>query len=294
MAEKDIMERHLVSYKDVFADIVNGCITIFTGRHDFPKVKPEDLQDAPARTLYKSSGELHEQERDEVKLWKPGNTVLCLMGLENQTDVDPNMALRVFGYEGGDYRWQLSQKAQPLYPVLTFVLYFGTERRWPEELKNLWDRLNCAEFFRPLLNNCHLNLIEVATLTEAEASEFTSDFRIIVDYLRQVHLNKDFVPSEQEIVHVEAVLQLLSVLTGDKRLMNFPPIKRGEVMTVRNVFGEVREQGIQIGEAQGFLNALFSLVEDGLLPLGTAAAKANMSEEEFKAKMLAQEKTKES
>ena len=39
---------------------------------------------------------------------------------------------------------------------------------------------------------------------------------------------------------------------------------------------------------------LFSLVGDGLLPLGTAAAKANMSEEEFKAKMLAQEKTKES
>ena len=65
-------------------------------------------------------------------------------------------------------------------------------------------------------------------------------------------------------------------------------------MTVRNVFGEVREQGIQIGEAQGFLNALFSLVEDGLLPLGTAAAKANMSEEGFKARMLAQEKTKKS
>ena len=122
MAEKDIMERHLVSYKDVFADIVNGCIAILTGRHDFPKVKPEDLQDALARTLYKSDGKLHEQERDVVKLWKPGNTVLCLMGLENQTDVDPNMALRVFGYEGGDYRWQLSQKGQPLYPVLTFVL----------------------------------------------------------------------------------------------------------------------------------------------------------------------------
>ena len=63
-------------------------------------------------------------------------------------------------------------------------------------------------------------------------------------------------------------------------------------MTVRNVFGEVREQGIQIGEAQGFLNALFSLVEDGLLPLGTAAAKANMSEEVFKARMLAQERNR--
>ena len=30
--------------------------------------------------------------------------------LENQTAVDPNMPLRVLGYEGGDYRWQLTQK----------------------------------------------------------------------------------------------------------------------------------------------------------------------------------------
>ena len=69
-------------------------------------------------------------------------------------------------------------------------------------------------------------------------------------------------------------------------------------MTVRNFFGEVREQGIQIGEARGIarggLNMLFSLVEDGLLPLGSAAAKANMSVDEFRARMLAQEKTKES
>ena len=61
-------------------------------------------------------------------------------------------------------------------------------------------------------------------------------------------------------------------------------------MTVRNFFGEARQeakaQGIQIGEARGFLNALFSLVGDGALPLATAAAKANMTEEAFKARML--------
>ena len=73
-------------------------------------------------------------------------------------------------------------------------------------------------------------------------------------------------------------------------------------MTLRNVFEEVRQQGIQIGEArgeargiaQGGLHMLFSLVGDGLLPLGTAAAKAKMSEEEFRARMLAQEKPKDS
>ena len=89
-------------------------------------------------------------------------------------------------------------------------------------------------------------------------------------------------------------------------------------MTLRNVFEEVRQQGIQIGEkqgeargiqigekqgiqigeargiAQGGLHMLFSLVGDGLLPLAAAAVKAKMSEEEFRARMLAQEKPKDS
>ena len=93
-------------------------------------------------------------------------------------------------------------------------------------------------------------------------------------------------------------------------------------MTVRNVFEEIRQQGLQIGEkqgeargiqigekqgeargiqigeargiAQGGLHMLFSLVGDGLLPLAAAAAKAKMSEEEFRARMLAQEKSKDS
>ena len=42
-----------------------------------------------------------------------------------------------------------------------------------------------------------------------------------------------------------------------------------------------REQGISLGREQ----MLFSLVGEGLLPLGTAAAKANMSEEEFRERM---------
>ena len=42
-----------------------------------------------------------------------------------------------------------------------------------------------------------------------------------------------------------------------------------------------REQGISLGREQ----MLFSLVGEGLLPLGAAAAKANMSEDEFRARM---------
>lgn len=54
------------------------------------------------------------------------------------------------------------------------------------------------------------------------------------------------------------------------------------------------ERGIRIGEERGFLNALFSCVGDGLLPIAAAAAKANMSEDEFKTRMLDWERPQES
>ena len=64
MAERDMTEKHLEGYNDVFADVVN--VLLFKGER---RVKPEDLQDARARTLYKADGKLHEQERDVSKLW---------------------------------------------------------------------------------------------------------------------------------------------------------------------------------------------------------------------------------
>ena len=69
-------------------------------------------------------------------------------------------------------------------------------------------------------------------------------------------------------------------------------------MTVRNIFAETwdkirhegsiilgREEGISLGREEGYLNALFSLVNDGMIPITVAAQKANMSEDEFKARM---------
>ena len=132
MADKDITERSLEWFNDVFSDIVNAWFAV-NGMEGFT-VMPEDLQDARARTAYKSGGELREQERDVAKLWKTqhGKAVICLVGLENQTAIDTYMALRVLGYDGGDYRLQLapvvengkSRKKKP-HPVLTLVLYYN-------------------------------------------------------------------------------------------------------------------------------------------------------------------------
>lgn len=49
MGEKDITEKTLEGYNDVFADIVN--VLLFEGRR---VVQPEDLEDQTPRSLYKA------------------------------------------------------------------------------------------------------------------------------------------------------------------------------------------------------------------------------------------------
>ena len=126
MGDRDISEKALEWLPDIFADIVSAYFAI----HGIKRVvQPNELMDTKERSVYVSSGDLRDQERDVVKLWTTGEAVICLMGFENQTDVDPYMSFRVFGYEGGDYRYQLTQKGAR-YPVITIVLYFGTGSPW--------------------------------------------------------------------------------------------------------------------------------------------------------------------
>ena len=78
-------------------------------------------------------------ERDVVKLWEDGNVSLALCGIENQTQAEKGMPLRVLNYEGVSYRSQLLKGgSKSYYPVLTIILYFG-KAHWnqPKTLKKV-------------------------------------------------------------------------------------------------------------------------------------------------------------
>ncbi|MBQ6341951.1 MAG: hypothetical protein IJI41_02380 [Anaerolineaceae bacterium] len=72
MGEKDITEKTLESYNDVFADILN--VLLFNGKH---VVDPNDLEDRNPHSFYKADGKIRELVRDVVKSWK--NCVLMSM-----------------------------------------------------------------------------------------------------------------------------------------------------------------------------------------------------------------------
>ena len=79
MGEKDITEKLLEDYPDVFADIFN--VLLFDGEK---LIKEDELSESIVHSQYKAEdGRVHELERDVVKKWIKNNVALSLFGVEN-------------------------------------------------------------------------------------------------------------------------------------------------------------------------------------------------------------------
>lgn len=255
MAEKDIAEKTLEAYNDVFADIVN--VLLFNGRQ---YVQEDELEEENPNSSYKADGKLHAQERDVAKYWRRGLVRIALYGLENQTDIDSDMPLRLFSYDGAAYRGQLladkemrekTGKSAPRYPVVTLVLYFGYHKHWRTP-KTLYDCLDIPEEIKPFVNDYHMNLYEIAYLSDEQVQMFRSDFKIIADYFVQMRKNRNYIASEVTIKHVHELLQLMSVMTRDNRFEDAysPDMERGTTKMCE-VLDRIENRGIQKGIAQG-------------------------------------------
>ena len=127
MQEKDITQKMLEHYNDVFADIVN--VLLFNGERI---VKENSLIDTPTVSSLKIDGHTHHQNRDVSKYWQHNKINIAMLGFENQTSPNKLMPFRVISYDGAEYGRQANKKHadEDNYPVITLVLYFGYSQRW--------------------------------------------------------------------------------------------------------------------------------------------------------------------
>ena len=270
MAGKDATEKILEAYNDVFSDIVN--VLLFQGEE---VLKADELEDQAPRAYYKADGKVHEIERDVAKRGKKEQIRLACIGVENQTGIDPDMPLRVIGYDGAEYRAQLLEKENAVrYPVVTLVLYFGHKKHW-NQAKSLLERVDVPEKFRPFVNDYKINLFEIAYLTREQVELFQSDFRIVADYFVQKREKNDYTPSAQTMKHVQETLQLLSVMTGDHRFEDVcNDQQEGGPQNMCEVLERVENRGIQIGMQKGTQSGIqqgedmFALLVKKLLECG--------------------------
>lgn len=258
MGQKDLTEKGLESYPDVFADIVNALL------HWGERVlSPEGLQPAPTETLYKDrQGLLHNQFHDVSKYEMDAGRIRAQYTLENETVPNRRTVLRKAGYEGGVYRDQYDK--DELYPFVSMVLYWGRSRwRAPRSIHKLFAG---KQFCKEYVDNIRLHVYEMAHLPKEVRERFHSDMRIVVDYLAE---GKDYVPTEQKIIHLEALLMMLSALTGDVRYEEIVPELQDEEkekggIGMCELLDKYENRGMERGLAQGMERGLAQGMAQGM------------------------------
>ena len=221
LGEKDILEKKLLMFNDVFADFVNGIM--FDGKD---VVKEDELVDLSGWSHYKGDDSKHRfQDRDVVKLWKKENVVISLIGIENQDVPDEDMVFRVISYDGASYRTQLVEKERrkrkketeningkvDIFPVITFVIYYG-EEEWKHET-TLYKRLNLDSELKHYVSDYSINLIDLKKLSEDDINKFKKDFKLIADYMVKGSKHK---ADRIDLNHPEEVSELILRLTGEE------------------------------------------------------------------------------
>lgn len=257
MGKKDIEEKMLEDYNDVFADIVN--VNLFGGRQ---VVKEDELENTKDKSRFKSTeGVITEQERDVAKWWKKSGVKIVLIGLENQTDIDPNLCFRLFGYDGAAYKSQYKENRK--YPVITLVLYFG-KKRWNKNTM-LSENMDIPEELRPYVNDYKMNLVEVAWQTDEQLAMYKSDFKIVADYFVQKRKG-NYIPSKETIKHVDSVLKLMSAISGDDRFEQVVNERlKGErkVKNMCEVLDRVENRGVLRGRKEGLKEGRKEGIKEG-------------------------------
>ena len=270
LGEKDILEKKLLMFNDVFADFVNGIM--FDGKD---VVKEDELVDLSGWSHYKGDDSKHRfQDRDVVKLWKKENVVISLIGIENQDVPDEDMVFRVISYDGASYRTQLVEKERrkrkketeningkvDIFPVITFVIYYG-EEDWKHET-TLHKRLNLDSELKHYVSDYSINLIDLKKLSEDDINKFKKDFKLIADYMVKGSKHK---ADRIDLNHPEEVSELILRLTGEelpfeveceeggKNMEKFfePMFERAEARGEARGRAEGREEGRAEGEARG-------------------------------------------
>ena len=254
MGEKDILEKKLLMFNDVFADFVNGIM--FDGKD---VVKEDELVDLSGWSHYKGDDSKHRfQDRDVVKLWKKENVVISLIGIENQDVPDEDMVFRVISYDGASYRTQLVEKERrkrkketeningkvDIFPVITFVIYYG-EEEWKHET-TLYKRLNLDSELKHYVSDYSINLIDLKKLGEDDINKFKKDFKLIADYMVKGSKHK---ADRIDLNHPEEVSELILRLTGEELPFEVECEEGGKNM--EKFFEPMFERAEARGEARG-------------------------------------------
>lgn len=266
MGQKDRSEKYLESYHDVFADILNVLL--------FQKnvICSDGLKDSSVESVFRSgTGYLGTLRRDVFKEYYHSNFAIAAFGIENQATIDKDMPIRVMGYDYTAYRYQM-EHSRERFPVITIVLNFS-DKEWYSPL-SLKESLKLPKELEAYVQDYKIYVYNIAYLPKEIRSHFQSDFKIVADFFSERRIG-NYQPSQEVIQHVEAVLELLRVFTGDKRYEKIKDAilvrhKKGGLISMCTFAEEMTQRGIKQGLKQGVEKGLEQGLSKGLKALVTS------------------------
>ena len=247
--QKDHVEKTLECHPDVFADISNALI--------FKKkvIREEQLKDGPTESIYKADDARtsKEQRRDVAKYVENAGIQMIFVGMENQSGIDKDMAIRVMGYDYATYRSQIVS-GDHRYPAISAVLYFG-EERW-NAARSLKEIVDLPEELSEQFVDYRINLIDVPRLPKEEREKLKSDFRVIADYFADRDGKEDQSRSMRTLKHPVEVADFFRVFTGDQRFVETMEEaakmeQEGRVVRVCDLFDKAEARGRREGHQEG-------------------------------------------
>ncbi len=182
---RDLTEKNLVEEAEVFADISN--VNLYDGRN---VIRLEDLELLPQEMHYKDSEGKPAKVMADVRMrWRKNGSVIAMIQIENQSEINNIMPIRDLGYIFNNYNEQIKEHQREnerngrhfyareleadecLQPVITFILYYGKEEwKRPLSILNMLD-LDEEEKkeLEPFLLNHKIHLISSSrALSEAK------------------------------------------------------------------------------------------------------------------------------
>lgn len=274
---KDLSEKMLLEYPDVFADAGNVCLF-----HGEQVIRAESLQPLPQETIYKESdGRLREHRGDVRMRIKENGVELALLYVENQNGISNIMPLRDLGYTYSGYQKQFRDlkkeneksnrfygmegvgRNQKLLPVISLVFYYGAEE-WaaPVRLKEMLEIPEGEDGrWGSLIEDHRIHLVDLSCQNEEQVDQYRSDLWYIVKCLqcgKDREKYKKFIEEEsrRRMKHPEAVIDTIMALAGKKKADKMAERaiqeqKEGDGCTMYTILDYLEEAGWEKGLEEG-------------------------------------------
>lgn len=300
---KDLASKNLLNCADVFADV--GNVNLFHGEE---LLSADSLEPQPTELTYKDNhGTLRGHQLDTRMKATEQEMDIAIFCMENQSEVSQIMPVRDMGYQYSNYNEQIQQirkknenegiyytvsgigKNQKLIPVISIILYYGTEE-WdgPEKLSDMFSiPEKWKEKLSPWITEHPIHVVNLSRQDEATREKYKSDFRHIANYLackgNPEKLQK-YIDNNHVIRHPEEYLDMMAAFNGDKRFLQikenllrqiqegkeeitmYTIVDKFENIGVRKGLVQGFEQGMEHGISQGKREIILNMLRDGQKP----------------------------